>query len=840
MNPLKFIFCTVAALVLSINAAIAQGSANGARTNSQAGLKGAQTLVGLVTYPRRNIKWLHTSGPVDGMSGETVREDTPFRIASITKTFTAAAIFKLIEQNKFALDDKVAALLSPATRAQLQAAKIDANAITIQQLLGHRSGLPEYANSEKYTTAVTANPARQWTRAEQLAIALEIPASAPDSGYLYADTNYILLGEIIEQSTGKTLALSLRSLLNFTALGLNQTYLESAEAIPADSPPRLHAFVGGVDTFSIDASFDLYGGGGLVSTVGDLTRFYRALFAGRVVSNASLKTMTSTVSGGGFSEFAYSLGLMPFYIGNNECFGHEGFGNVVVGHCPSIDYTFVYAAGSDVIPDIKLTEQGVGTRVADYVAIDTTPRPYGRDFERTRCPPELKSSGANVSCGVLAVDEARNQRDTRPLRIPVLIAKHPTRAAHLQPLLLLGGGPGDALFPTLPALLGDAQRSAALVDGQDVIAAEYRGTGAANPKLQCDARLTNTKTVELCLEKMKRLKVQLNRYNGVEFANDIEQLRRSLRVSQWNLAGFSYGTREALTILRERPATVRSMVLDGLNPPGEAFANPAQAARALEEYFQRCQSDVRCATAFPNLKARFVARMGELNRTPLQINGSSIKGDVLIQTLTIYQSSPELLAYIPAVIDRYAEADVAFISKIVIAPTADELLPPDPTFSDALFFSAICNESAPFVDRAKYDRDANGSDPILRAYARRALDSLNICAQWPSGRGSDRENRDVALTVPSLIFNSTFDLQTPAVVGRELLARNLRNAAGFEFPVGHVALQQATGCALQLLIGFQRSRSPSQIDSSCVAAQPPVIWQPRIDAGFFALIGQGG
>jgi D-alanyl-D-alanine carboxypeptidase len=833
----------IAALALA-GVHLAHAQAPAPAPSAHVGLQGARTLVGLASYPRRNIKLAYTSGPVNGQSGEAVSIDTPFRIASITKSFTAAAIFKLIEQNKFTLDSSIKGLLSPATVAQLESAQLDLNAITIARLLGHRSGLPEYATDGTYISAVLANPTRRWRRSEQLAIALEdlspeAPPAPAGSSYLYADTNYIVLGEIIERTTDKTLAASLRGLLNFAALGLTQTYLESVEAPPAGQRSRLHTFVQGFDTFQIDASFDLYGGGGLVSTAGDLTRFYRALFAGRVVSTASLQAMTRAVSGGGFSEFAYSLGLMPFFVGNTECFGHEGFGSVVAGHCPSIDYTFAYAAGSDAIPDIKLTERGIGTRVADYIAIDTTPRPYGADFERTRCPPELLSPGAAVSCGVMAVEQSRGQPSSRQLRVPVVIAKHRTRAANLQPLLLLGGGPGDALFPTLPALLGDATLSAALVDGQDVIAAEYRGTGSAKPNLQCDARLTNAATVNLCLEKMARLGVQLNRYNGIEFGHDIEQLRRSLRVSQWNLAGFSYGTRAALSILRERPSTVRSVVLDGVTTPDESFGRPNTAVLALDAYFQSCQSDARCNSAFGTLKTRFVARMTQLNQMPLLINGAAVNGDTLVQALTLFQASPDLLGYMPAIMDRFANADAQFLAAILSAPTPGELLPPDPGFSDALFFSTICNESAPFVNLAQYRSDANGADPILRAYTRQALATLNLCPLWPSGRAADRENRDVPLSVPSMLLVSRFDLQTPAVNGQALAARNPRTASVYEFPTGHVALQQAPECALQLLINFQRKRTAAPIDSSCVATQAPVQWQTKIDDAFFALIGRG-
>src|SRR5206468_13081783 len=101
----------------------------------------------------------------------------------------------------------------------------------------------------------------------------------------YSDTGYVLLGEILERQTGHSLAGAYRSLLGLDRLGLLHTYLETLEPTPAQATPRAHQYLGTTDTAGFDPSFDLYGGGGLVSTVNDLTRFYRARFGCPVCKN---------------------------------------------------------------------------------------------------------------------------------------------------------------------------------------------------------------------------------------------------------------------------------------------------------------------------------------------------------------------------------------------------------------------------------------------------------------------------------------------------------------------------------------------------------------------------
>src|SRR5205807_7846965 len=100
--------------------------------------------------------------------------------------------------------------------------------------------------------------------------------------YSYADTGYVILGEIVERTTGKPLPAAVSDLLKLKSLGIRSTYFESLEPPPPGALPRAHQYLGAADIHDIDPSFDLYGGGGQVSTTADLSRFFKALFQGRV------------------------------------------------------------------------------------------------------------------------------------------------------------------------------------------------------------------------------------------------------------------------------------------------------------------------------------------------------------------------------------------------------------------------------------------------------------------------------------------------------------------------------------------------------------------------------
>jgi D-alanyl-D-alanine carboxypeptidase len=214
----------------------------------------------------------------------------------------------------------------------------------------HTSGIYDVGQDPAYQAAVNADPVKRWTRLEQVRFAMDhgAPVGEPGAVYVYSDTGYGLLGEIIERVTGIPLADAYRTLLDFERLHLDATYLEGLEPAPPGSAARAHQYVGDVDGFDADPSFDPYGAAGLISTVDDLSRFYRALLRGDVLSAAgSLDTMLEIPASN--TETGAAMGIFRIDIAGNACWSHSGFWGTFVATCPQIDTT-IAASWNQALP----------------------------------------------------------------------------------------------------------------------------------------------------------------------------------------------------------------------------------------------------------------------------------------------------------------------------------------------------------------------------------------------------------------------------------------------------------------------------------------------------------
>jgi D-alanyl-D-alanine carboxypeptidase len=300
-----------------------------------------------VQAPRLGLDWAGEA-VVPGRDEPPPRADGTLRIASNTKSYVAAAALRLAEDGRLGLDAPVERLLLPATVATLRAGSYRPEAITVRMLLTHTAGLYDYANDQAFIERVLAEPRRRWSRAEQVEWATTHgkPQGAPGEAFHYSDTAYILLGEILETTTGEPMAAAVRALVGFERLGLIATWFETLEPEPPDAPPRLRQRIDGMDVAAFDASSDLYGGGGLVSTLPELARFYRALLQGEVFERpgtlATLLTPSAPSLASG--EGGYGMGLGRLQLANGvDCFGHSGFWGTEAWHCPAVDVTVVGA-----------------------------------------------------------------------------------------------------------------------------------------------------------------------------------------------------------------------------------------------------------------------------------------------------------------------------------------------------------------------------------------------------------------------------------------------------------------------------------------------------------------
>ncbi len=302
-----------------------------------------------VDAPRLGLTWEGAAGVADPATGQEMTATLPVLVASNTKTFISVSILRLWEQGQIGLDDPIAAHLPGEYVELLRGDGYDPGAITIRHLLTHTGGLFDFADADIYTEKILGDPNHRWTRTEQLEAAMEWgdPYGPPGEVYRYCDTGYILLGEILEQVTGRTMPDAVRQLVGYDRLGLRSTWFETLEARPEGVPEPAHQFWLGVDVTTIDPSQDLYGGGGLASTVGDLAVFFRAVFTGAVFDDPStVDTMLTTLEvrragpdyfGSELKVGEYRMGVTVTQMGGHTVFRHGGFFGTTAAYVPDLD-----------------------------------------------------------------------------------------------------------------------------------------------------------------------------------------------------------------------------------------------------------------------------------------------------------------------------------------------------------------------------------------------------------------------------------------------------------------------------------------------------------------------
>jgi D-alanyl-D-alanine carboxypeptidase len=301
------------------------------------------------------INWKYTAG---SFQDETpVTESNPFHSASVGKMFTATAIMQLVEVRELELDDFIFEHLPAETVEGLHVYQdLDySKKITVAQLLQHTSGLPDYIEdapvdgSPNMMTLLFENPDKFWEVDEMLSFSKEKLSAhfPPGEGYHYTDTEYILLGLIIEEKHQKSLHEVFRDEF-FSPLKMEYTAMFK-RSLPISSCGRLAEFyvdqteISTYESLSID-----WAGGGLVTTTEDLLKFQQALFSGEILSESSLAKMQNwleesrgTYYGLGLRKYEFKefSGLLP----DLSLVGHSGVNSSFSFYCPELE---VYMAGT--------------------------------------------------------------------------------------------------------------------------------------------------------------------------------------------------------------------------------------------------------------------------------------------------------------------------------------------------------------------------------------------------------------------------------------------------------------------------------------------------------------
>ncbi|WP_046011879.1 serine hydrolase domain-containing protein, partial [Microbacterium sp. SA39] len=264
------------------------------------------------------------AGEGDIETGEAPPVDGEVRIASNTKMFVATVVLQLVDEGLVDL----AAPIDTYLPGLIRGTGIDGAGITVHQLLQQTTGLPEYA--DQIAADAFGAQEKYISPRDMLDIALTRPAGfAPGEKWEYSNTNYLVLGLLIEAVTDRAIAEQIEERI-VRPLGLEHTYFpapgerelrnEHAIGYHADVPGELR------DISAMDTSF-AWSAGAMVSTPAELNTFMRALLDGELLSDEALKTMQTPVPAGDelWPEAAYGLGLQRYPLScGGFAWGHGG------------------------------------------------------------------------------------------------------------------------------------------------------------------------------------------------------------------------------------------------------------------------------------------------------------------------------------------------------------------------------------------------------------------------------------------------------------------------------------------------------------------------------------
>jgi D-alanyl-D-alanine carboxypeptidase len=297
-----------------------------------------------VVFQNRDT-WLGTSGTSFGTIAMT--SDMILGIGSITKNYIAALCLELEEEGLFSLEDSIHEWLPDYQNVN--------NSITIRQLLNNSSGIYNITDNTSLWDAVFTDPSKLWTLDEIISAYLLEPYASPGSDWYYSNTNYILLGKIIEEATGAAVSAELRRRF-FEPLGLNGTYFEIEETIPSNVA---HGWFdlsgnGSFDDVSLISGNGIYSvlwtSAAIFSTAEDLAHWSSALFQGNVLSSSSLdKMLTSYYILPGTSDVGLGMGVYLISPNNSAGVAMTGYTGRTFGYLASMFYVPEYGISVAVI-----------------------------------------------------------------------------------------------------------------------------------------------------------------------------------------------------------------------------------------------------------------------------------------------------------------------------------------------------------------------------------------------------------------------------------------------------------------------------------------------------------
>ena len=455
------------------------------------------------------------------------------------------------------------------------------------------------------------------------------------------------------------------------------------------------------------------------------------------------------------------------------------------------------------------------------------------------CPFDTSKAHLSVDCGRLKTIEDYDD-PSREIEIAFMIVHPKINRDPENPVIFLSGGPGAPSLVYAEMLVATQQIEGVVVD-RDWIFYDQRGTGRSIPALRCPRETDYLKRVRLCRDMLIAEGVDLSQYNSERSAQDIEALRKTLGVKQWNLWGISYGSRLAFSVARDFPASVRSIVHDGPSDPEshEIVDDFRGTEAAINRLLSKCAVDAACAMKHPDLRARFLASLPRLRRQPLKVGDGQVNDKQLIQYIRSYLFTGD-----PAIFEQRVQVLLAYMdaaargNSLLMRQLAqgmpkekenDTPVPVEGWYDMGQNLSVECNEERSFESPENYRQAAARSDVVRALFGDDGgIGMFQDCALWPSGRADPVRKSRVYYDGPQLAFTGELDASLSGLSGYTIgmlypNARNIvfKNATHgqvdlADFP--HATMSDYMRCALGLARQFF-AEPHGHLDTSCAESR---------------------
>lgn len=425
-----------------------------------------------------------------------------------------------------------------------------------------------------------------------------------------------------------------------------------------------------------------------------------------------------------------------------------------------------------------------------------------------------------AKCGTLAVAENREAPAGRKIDLKVAVMPARGGGAPSEPVFFIAGGPGGS---TVADWAEAPNIFPGLTDRHDIVLVDQRGTGGSHP-LVLPAQKPGETPESFRARALAELDGDPRYYTTVVAMDDLDAVRQALGYDKIDLYGASYGATAVQYYLRQHGDHVRAAVLDGgtlVNVPiFELMA--ANSQRALDDVFDRCMLDQRCASAYPHLRAEFAAVMDRLAQKPVATTVTDPTGEPIVLTADVFAVTIHQLLVgsdsgrIPWLVHTAWSGNMSAVAVELskyLGSGGGVLV---------MTLEILCFEAWARNDPAQVKAGGQGSY-LLSSQLGTAESNAAACKYAPPGVVPSDDGQPARTNVPVLILNGSDDPQDPpsnVAQASQLMPKALLVVAPGQ---GHTVGQ--IGCLSSVVVDFlgQGKANPAKANACVAGMQPPAF-----------------